>query len=178
MILFGCDDGMVGILNLKNKKVDLEYRDHDPAYQVKAVSFNCLDTLVASGSSDGEFIVRTLQTDVSEEYGLTEVIGAPAIFKDKSERSPLNCCKFSYTKRHVLAVAFDSGVIKIFDFSSFISGKEENPLRHRFTTHTLACTGVTFSPVNNLLLCSAGLDGKIQFYDIVEGKEVKKIQTQ
>ena len=31
--------------------------------------------------------------------------------------------------------------------------------------------------MNNLLLCSAGLDGKIFFFDIVEGKQVKKIEV-
>ena len=31
--------------------------------------------------------------------------------------------------------------------------------------------------MNNLLLCSSGLDDKIFFYDIVEGKQVKKIEV-
>jgi len=31
--------------------------------------------------------------------------------------------------------------------------------------------------VNNLLLCSSGLDSRIFFYDIVEGKQVKKIEV-
>ena len=31
--------------------------------------------------------------------------------------------------------------------------------------------------MNNLLLCSAGLDSRIYFYDIVEGKQVKKIEV-
>ena len=52
-----------------------------------------------------------------------------------------------------------------------------NALRHRFTSHTNICTGIAFSPVNNLLLCSAGLDQRIYFFDIVEGKQVKKIDV-
>ena len=31
--------------------------------------------------------------------------------------------------------------------------------------------------MNNLLLCSSGLDSRIYFYDIVEGKQVKKIEV-
>ena len=58
MIAFGCDDASVGILNIRGKIVDLELRDHDPAYCVRAVSFNCTDTLLASGASDGELIIR------------------------------------------------------------------------------------------------------------------------
>ena len=53
-----------------------------------------------------------------------------------------------------------------------------NALRHTFSSHSKTCTGVAFSPVNNLLLCSAGLDGRIYFYDIAECKEVKKIDAQ
>jgi WD40 repeat protein len=55
--------------------------------------------------------------------------------------------------------------------------KKIQPLRFRFQAHTNACSGIAFSPVNNLLICTAGLDNKIQFFDIVEGKEVKKIDT-
>ena len=52
-----------------------------------------------------------------------------------------------------------------------------NPLRHRFFAHQASCSGIAFSPVNNLLLCSAGMDQRIHFFDIVEGKEVKKIEV-
>lgn len=43
--------------------------------------------------------------------------------------------------------------------------------------HTKACYGVVFSPTNELLLCSAGLDKKIQFFDIAEKKNVKSISA-
>ena len=42
--------------------------------------------------------------------------------------------------------------------------------------HTSQCTGLAFSPVNNLLLCSCGMDGRIQFFDIATSKNVKTIQ--
>jgi len=43
--------------------------------------------------------------------------------------------------------------------------------------HSKACYGVAFSPTNELLLCSAGLDKKIQFFDIAEKKNVKSISA-
>ena len=43
--------------------------------------------------------------------------------------------------------------------------------------HSQSCTSLAFSPVNNLLLCSAGRDERIHFFDIVECKEVKQINT-
>lgn len=61
--------------------------------------------------------------------------------------------------------------------SNALEAKKTSPLRYRFMAHTSECSGIAFSPVNNLLICSAGLDNRIQFFDIVEGKEVKKIDT-
>ena len=52
-----------------------------------------------------------------------------------------------------------------------------NALRHKFNAHSNVCSGIAFSPVNNLLLCTAGLDAKIFFFDVVEGKQVKKIDV-
>lgn len=49
--------------------------------------------------------------------------------------------------------------------------------KHDFDAHGTPCTGIAFSPVNHLLLCSGGLDGRILFFDIVEGKNVKKIEV-
>ena len=154
MILFGCDDGSVGIFNIKTKTIEEEMRDHDQAFSIRAVSFNTTDTLFASGSSNGELIVRKL---IQEPSFQTELV-----FRDKSERSPLTAVRFSATKRHVIATSYESGVICIWDFTKLlrddgnISGA--NPLRHRFFAHQDSCQGVAFSPVNNLLLCSAGLD--------------------
>ena len=99
--------------------------------------------------------------------------------------------RFSFTKRHILASAYQNGIICIWDLQHIVAkhknaGADEgtakdsqptqNPLRFKFSAHTNQCTGIAFSPVNNLLLCSAGLDSRIYFYDIVEGKQVKKIE--
>jgi len=49
--------------------------------------------------------------------------------------------------------------------------------KHDLNAHGGVCSGIAFSPVNHLLICSCGLDGKIQFFDIIEGKNVKIIDT-
>ena len=56
---------------------------------------------------------------------------------------------------------------------------KKNELYHAFekSSHSSTCTGVIFSPTNELLLCSAGLDAKIQFFDIQEKKTVKTIEA-
>ena len=43
-------------------------------------------------------------------------------------------------------------------------------------THTGAVTSLTFSPVNELLLCSAGTDAQIVFYDINQSKSIKALK--
>lgn len=46
-------------------------------------------------------------------------------------------------------------------------------LFHKFEgKHTDSCTGVTFSPVNHMLMGSVGKDWKVIFYDIFKSKKV------
>ena len=107
---FGCDDGSVGIVNVRTKKLELNIRDHDQAYQIRAVAFNCYDTLLASASSDGELIVNALSPNPS-----TSEQTAVKIFRDMQIRSPLTMTRFSFTKRHVLASSYQNGIICIWD---------------------------------------------------------------
>lgn len=170
-ICFGCDDASMGVLNIRARAVELTRKDHDANYSTKSVSFNCYDNLICTGCSDGEVIV----------YQFGEGEACKLVFRDKSQKSGLTMAKFSQTKRHVMASTYENGSICIWDFQTMLSGagdsKKVSPLRFKFQAHTNACTGIAFSPVNNLLICSAGLDNLIQFFDIVEGKEVKKIDT-
>lgn len=69
-----------------------------------------------------------------------------------------------------MATSFESGVVALWDLQSKV-------LKQKFLAHSSSCTGIAFSPVNNLLMCSVGLDEKIHFFDIVECKEVKQIMT-
>lgn len=41
----------------------------------------------------------------------------------------------------------------------------------------MCCTAIAFSPLNHLLMCTAGLDGKINFFDTVKGSNVKVIEA-
>jgi WD40 repeat protein len=83
-----------------------------------------------------------------------------------------------------MAASYDTGVVLIFDLTPILStngssaGSHNNYLQHKFTGHGgHPCQGIAFSPVNQLLLCSAGFNNKIHFYDIQEGREVKTIDA-
>lgn len=43
--------------------------------------------------------------------------------------------------------------------------------------HSKPCHGIAFSPTNEYLLCSGGLDAKIMFFDVVERKTIKEIKS-
>ena len=62
-IAFGCDDASVGIVSVKKGSIEVSIKDHDSAYSIKSVSFNCYDSLLVSGSSDGEIFVNSINLD-------------------------------------------------------------------------------------------------------------------
>jgi len=67
----------VGIVNVRTRKLELLLREHDQAYQIRAVAYNCYDTLLASASSDGELIVNALSPNQA-----TQEQTAVKIFRD------------------------------------------------------------------------------------------------
>ena len=84
----------------------------------------------------------------------------------------IRCLQFSFFKHNLIATGGDNGIVTLWDI-------KENELVHAFDTssHSDTCTGVIFSPTNELLLCSAGLDAKIQFFDVEEKRNVKTIEA-
>ncbi len=88
--------------------------------------------------------------------------------------APIVQIRFSLVKPYILAASRDDGTISIYDCSQ----EPEEALKFTFTDHQSGpCTGITFTPLNHLLLCSCGQDGTINFYDIVDGKKIKTIST-
>jgi len=74
--------------------------------------------------------------------------------------------KFSHISEHILGSGHDDGTVAVWDVNkSQILTKFEGK-------HIDACRGVVFSPVNNMLMGSAGLDKKVIFYDIFKNKKV------
>jgi len=79
-------------------------------------------------------------------------------FSQKSN-SKVNFVKFSPFYAEYMSCALDSGAVRVFDVA-------ENSLLYEFGNHDVSCTAIAFSPINKLLFCSAGLDGKINFFDL------------
>ncbi|CDW89033.1 protein nedd1 [Stylonychia lemnae] len=158
-IAYCCSDGTLGIFNLKTKKPELFHDNgHMPGIRMISVSINQNDQLLASASADGIICIRHLQ-------GEQKVMQFHEIQR-------VTVIQFSHVKANILATAHENGKVCVFDASTAQKKCEfEN-------AHQQQVTGLAFSPVNNLLLCSCGLDGKIQFFDIQGVKNVKTIDNQ
>ncbi len=77
--------------------------------------------------------------------------------------------KFSPFKQELLGAACDDGNVELWDV------QRRAPYHVFPKSHTMSCTSLTFSTVNHLLLCSAGLDQRIQFYDTSDKRIVKQV---
>lgn len=111
-IIFCCEDLSMGLFNTKTKLVATLPREHsNKEATLCQAHFNYTDTMIASGASDGELIVYSLEISPDQMQIKTAVI-----FRDKSIKAPLTACRFSQTKQNVLATAYASGVIAMWDF--------------------------------------------------------------
>lgn len=86
-------------------KVDHMFLDHDKNHSCISVSISSNDNLVASAGSDGTLVVRSLKD-------------SDIILKDKSVKSQITQCRFSPTSNKTLAVAYQSGVVALWDVHS------------------------------------------------------------
>ena len=97
-------------------------------------------------------------------------------------RSEVTQVRFSVVKRNVLASSYKNGQVVIWDTSGIFTksqtGISSASKKFVFAAHEgKICTGIAFSQVNHLLLASCGTDHKVHFFDITQGKEVKKIDV-
>lgn len=84
MIVFSADDSTTGVIKPADNKVDQIFSDHDRNYSCNSISINSNDNLIASGSSDGQLVVRSLKD-------------GDVILSDRQIRSPITKCRFSPT---------------------------------------------------------------------------------
>lgn len=77
--------------------------------------------------------------------------------------------KFSPFKKELLASACDDGSVELWDV-------QRRFLQHTFSrSHSMSCTSIAFSSVNQMLSCSGGLDKKMIFYDTMDKRAVKQV---
>ena len=158
----GGSSASLKIWDCKRKEVVKTYHGHTSA--ISACSYGDKDLLLASGSSSGDILVHVTGSTSSadETQRIKNCSGGSS--------SGIRAVRFSPFRRSHLAAAGEEGVVELYD-----TARSDAPSLATFTQHTGTITGLAFSPVNELLLCSAGLDCRALFYDVQAKKLVKSV---
>ncbi|XP_072519324.1 protein NEDD1 [Salminus brasiliensis] len=138
-------DNTVNIWDLKTKRLHRSLKDHKE--EVTCVSFNGGDSYIASGSSSGDIILHSITTNLSSKpFG-------------HGPNEPIHDLKYSLIKRSLLGSVSDSGSVVLWDANT------QKELHTFEGAHKAPASGLTFSPANDLLFITVGLDKKIVCYD-------------
>eukprot|EP00038_Savillea_parva_P026149 m.51789 g.51789 ORF g.51789 m.51789 type:complete len:526 (-) comp7333_c0_seq2:70-1647(-) len=148
---------LVKIWDLKKQALAQTFKGHDGT--VRCATFNADSTMIVSGAASGEVMLFGVQgASPPGRLGVTE------------RPQPVNALELSPFEDNLLATVYDHGALRLWD-------TEAMALRTQFeSAHQAAATAVGFSPFNHLLLCTAGLDGFLVFYDIEANRIVKEIE--
>uniref|UniRef100_A0A8C2K8U8 Protein NEDD1-like n=1 Tax=Cyprinus carpio TaxID=7962 RepID=A0A8C2K8U8_CYPCA len=138
-------DNTVNIWDLKTKRLHRSLKDHKE--EVTCVSFNGGDSYIASGSTSGEIILHSITTNLSSKpFG-------------HGPNVPIHDLRYSLVKRSLLGTVSDSGSVALWDANT------QKELHLFEGAHKAPCSGLAFSPANDLLFITVGLDKKIVCYD-------------
>uniref|UniRef100_A0A8C0P491 Protein NEDD1 n=2 Tax=Canis lupus familiaris TaxID=9615 RepID=A0A8C0P491_CANLF len=145
----------VNIWDLKSKRVHRSLKDHKD--EVTCVTYNWNDCYIASGSLSGEIILHSVTTNLSSTP-----------FGHGSNQS-VRHLKYSLFKKSLLGSVSDNGIVTLWDVNS------QSPYHNFDSTHKAPASGICFSPVNELLFVTIGLDKRIILYDTSSKKLVKTL---
>lgn len=155
-LLTGGKAKTLNIWDMKTKSIKKTYKDHKDV--VSCLTFNWNDTSIASGSVNGDILLHNvISGQASDPLRLVKTQAVRDI-------------QFSHFKKSLLGAVSDDSALNLWDsntrklFTSFTSD------------HKAPATGLSFSPMNDMLLCSVGLDKRIVFYD-VQGRKSVKVMT-
>ncbi|XVF75264.1 hypothetical protein PTKIN_Ptkin13bG0173700 [Pterospermum kingtungense] len=144
-ICSGGSGQVVRIWDLQRKRCIKWLRGHTST--ITGVMYNCKDEHLASVSLSGDLILHNLAS------------GARAAeLKDPSEQV-LRVLDYSRISRHVLVTAGDDGSIHLWDTTG------RSPKVSWLKQHSAPTAGISFSPSNDKIIASVGLDKKLYTFD-------------
>ncbi|XP_029810637.1 protein NEDD1 isoform X2 [Suricata suricatta] len=145
----------VNIWDLKSKRVHRSLKDHKD--EVTCVTYNWNDCYIASGSLSGEIILHSVTTNLSSTP-----------FGHGSNQS-VRHLKYSLFKKSLLGSVSDNGAVTLWDVNG------QSPYHNFDSAHKAPASGVCFSPVNELLFVTIGLDKRVILYDTSSKRLVKTL---
>jgi WD40 repeat protein len=163
LLVSGSADAQLKLYNLQDKEAVKTYTSH--SHSITSALFHSSNKTLASANVNGDIFLNSIVNDnvfVKLHNPDEKYIG-------------IKCIQFSQLSPNIIGSCLESGTLDVWDV-------EQQKLEHSFKNDRLSfssvCSSASFSPVNNLLLCSCGFDKKIYFYDIKEKKSVKIIQCE
>ncbi|XP_072025413.1 protein NEDD1-like [Amphiura filiformis] len=154
----GGKNQMVSIWDIRNRKLKKTYKGHTSA--VTCVTLNWNDTYMASGASNGDIILHNVVSGQASSALLTPKV------------QTIRELEYSHFKKSLLASVSDDGSLSLWDTNA-------RKALHTFKdAHKASATSLSFSPVNDMLLTSVGLDKRIVCYDVVGKNAIKTISVE
>ena len=174
-LVVGNSNGIIDIFDFKSQtqkrkqyKLQPEYSGLSPL-TVNCISWSKNDRYISTGNSNGSIILfNTVLTQMSKPWNFTP-------FKQERSSQALSiisvtAINYSSLNTSILGAAYDEGSVALWDANKeLMSGA--------YKTHNLPCTSLTLSPVSQILMVSAGIDGLIVLYDLNSKKSIKTIEA-
>ncbi|EPS57464.1 hypothetical protein M569_17353, partial [Genlisea aurea] len=138
----GGSSQIVRIWDLQNKRCIKWLKGHTDT--ITGVMYNCKDEHIASVSRKGDLILHNLSSSTKA----TEL-------KDPNGQQSLGALDYSRMSRHLLVTGGDDGSIHLWDATA------RSPKVSWLKQHSAPISGVCFSPCNDKIIASVGLDMKL-----------------
>ncbi|DAZ95598.1 TPA: hypothetical protein N0F65_006084 [Lagenidium giganteum] len=162
-LVSGSHDGCVRIWDLKTQEVKQAYSVS--ASPVTAVTFSGFkDEHVVAGSECGALSIYDVRT--SENAGFLTVdprFGVSKVMAIQASPHP--------AAPHAVGATYADGSVRLWDLNA-------GQLAAEFVQqHEAAATALAISPVSKVLLATGGLDRRVLFYDTLQRKELRCIES-
>ncbi|XP_039023614.1 protein NEDD1-like [Hibiscus syriacus] len=144
-ICSGGSGQVVRIWDLQRKRCIKWLRGHTSS--ITGVMYNCKDEHLASISLSGDLILHNLAS------------GAKAAELKDPDAQELKVLDYSRISRHILVTAGDDGSVHLWDTTG------RSPKVSWLNQHSAPTAGISFSPSNDKIIASVGLDKKLYTYD-------------
>lgn len=159
-LLSGSEDSSVHIWDLKNRKIFRSFPGH--TCPVTSVTCNYADQWLVSGGRDGSIIVHSVDSSTPRHF-----------LQDPSDqpKPAINRLCFSQVEKGQFGSVSEDGTACVWSVES------QRLLNKYSTPHTGPATDLCFSPSNNMLMISVGMDCRIKCYDIQTRKIVTEVSA-